>query len=54
MIFPFFWLIAYWLLILGTALSFARRSRAAGWLMAPYLAWVAFAGYLNFAVWQLN
>ena len=50
----FFWLIAYWLLILGTALSFARRSRAAGWLMAPYLAWVAFAGYLNFAIWQLN
>ena len=50
----FFWLIAYWLLILGTAWSFVRRSRAAGWLMAPYLAWVAFAGYLNFAVWQLN
>ena len=50
----FFWLIAYWLLILWTAAKFFRCRKAAGWLMVPYLAWVAFAGYLNFAMWQLN
>ena len=31
-----------------------RRSRAAAWLLAPYLAWVAFATALNVAIWQLN
>ncbi|WP_240454055.1 tryptophan-rich sensory protein [Halomonas sp. NO4] len=24
------------------------------WLLAPYLAWVGFAAYLNAAVWWLN
>lgn len=50
----FFWLALYWLLAFFTALSFAKRSRAAGWLMAPYLLWLTFAGYLNFAVWRMN
>ena len=50
----FFWLIAYWLLILWTAAKFFRCRKAAGRLMVPYLLWVAFAGYLNFAIWQLN
>ena len=50
----FFWLVLYWLLAFFTALSFAKRSRAAGWLMAPYLLWLTFAGYLNFAVWRMN
>ena len=50
----FFWLIAYWLLILWTAAKFFRCRKAAGRLMVPYLLWVAFAGYLNFAMWQLN
>ena len=50
----FFWLALYWLLAFFTALSFAKRSRAAGWLMVPYLLWLTFAGYLNFAVWRMN
>ena len=29
-------------------------SRTAGWLLAPYLAWVAFASWLNLAVVRLN
>lgn len=29
-------------------------SRAASWLLVPYLAWVTFAALLNFAVVQLN
>ena len=27
---------------------------AAGWLLAPYLAWVSFAAALNAAIWGLN
>jgi len=37
-----------------TAGAFWRRDRLAGLLFAPYLAWVAFASVLNFAIWRLN
>ena len=50
----FFWLLALWLLILLTTLQFFKETHAAGWLLVPYLAWVAFAGYLNAGVWLLN
>ena len=50
----FFWLAALWLLILLTTLRFFKETPAAGWLMVPYLIWVAFAGYLNAGVWLLN
>jgi len=43
-----------WLLILATAASFWPVSRAAGWLMVPYLSWVGFAAALNCAIWRLN
>ena len=36
------------------AVLFWRADRLAGWLLAPYAAWVAFAGVLNFALWRLN
>jgi len=36
------------------ALLFWRIDRLAGWLLAPYAAWVAFACILNFALWRLN
>lgn len=50
----FLWLIALWILILVTVLRFSRINKTAGWLLAPYLAWVAFAGYLNLGVYLLN
>jgi translocator protein len=36
------------------AILFWRADRRAGWLLAPYAAWVAFAAALNFALWRLN
>lgn len=41
-------------LIGGTLISFWRVSRLAGALLVPYLAWVAFAGALTWAVWRDN
>ncbi|MDP3974829.1 MAG: TspO/MBR family protein [Candidatus Jorgensenbacteria bacterium] len=43
-----------WLAILWTLVVFSRISRPAAWLLAPYLLWVTFASYLNYATWTLN
>jgi tryptophan-rich sensory protein len=40
--------------IVATALRFAAVSNAAGLLMLPYVAWVAFATLLNAGFWWLN
>lgn len=53
-LFAFIWLILLWALILITTVRFFRIDRRAGWLMVPYLLWVAFAGYLNYAIYKLN
>ena len=38
----------------ATAIAFARILPLAGWLLAPYVAWLGFATYLNFEIWRLN
>lgn len=43
-------IVVLWLAILATATAFWPRSRTAALLLAPYLAWVAFAGVLNGAI----
>jgi len=43
-----------WLSILAMILYCGRFSRTAALLLVPYLAWVSFAGSLNWAVVQLN
>lgn len=43
-----------WLAILATIIAFSKISKPAAWLLAPYIAWVSFAGYLNYALWILN
>jgi benzodiazapine receptor len=43
-----------WLAIVATTVAFFRRSKIAGWLMVPYLAWVSFAAVLNVAIWRMN
>lgn len=50
----FVWLMVLWALILVTLLRFYRIRRLAGWLLAPYLAWTAFAGYWNLGVVLCN
>ncbi len=47
-------IVALWLAIAATAIAFFRADRLAGLLMLPYLAWVSFAGLLNFEIWRLN
>lgn len=47
-------IILLWIAILLTMVAFLRVSRPAGWLLAPYLAWVTFATALNFTLWRMN
>lgn len=47
-------IIVLWLAILGTLWIFSKISRAAGWLLVPYFAWVTFASALNFGILTLN
>ncbi len=47
-------IVALWLAIVATMASFYFHSKPACGLLAPYLAWVSFAGVLNFTIWQMN
>lgn len=43
-----------WLMIYETYLKFIKINKIAGYLLIPYMAWVAFAGILNASIWWLN
>lgn len=47
-------IVLLWFAIIATMVAFARVSRLAAWLLAPYILWVSFAAYLNYAIWMLN
>lgn len=53
-LFSFIWLVCMWIFIFVTAKLFYKISKLAAYFLVPYLAWVAFAGYLNFAIYVLN
>ena len=52
--FAFFWLLLLLGLVLWMTLVFRKTDRLAALLQLPYLAWLAFAAYLNLGVWYLN
>jgi translocator protein len=45
---------ALWAMIGMTAIAFGQIEGIAGWLLAPYWAWVSFAAVLNWDYWRLN
>ncbi|MEJ1994412.1 MAG: tryptophan-rich sensory protein [Limibacillus sp.] len=47
-------LLLLWCSILANILVFFPIDAAAGWLLVPYLAWVSFAGLLNYSIWRRN
>lgn len=52
--FAFVWLLLLWVLVLLMILRFRKVDKTAARLQLPYLLWLTFAAYLNWAVWQLN
>ncbi len=53
-LFAFIWLILLLYLIINTILKYYKIRPLAAYLQIPYAVWVAFAGYLTFAIWYLN
>ncbi len=47
-------IVALWIAILATMVSFWRVRLIAGALLLPYLCWVSFAAALNYQIWRLN
>ena len=47
-------IIALWIAILLTIVSFGKISVTAAWLLLPYICWVSFAAILNFFIWKMN
>ena len=50
----FFWLLFLIALVVLMIVRFERCATGAGKLQIPYLIWLCFAAYLNFASWMLN
>lgn len=48
------WLVLLWVLVVIMIFAFWKVDRLAAWLQIPYLIWLTFAAYLNFAVYLLN
>ncbi len=50
----FFVILALWCSIVYLMVNFYRISKPAAWLLVPYIIWVSFAAYLNYAIATLN
>lgn len=53
-LFAFVWIVFLWVLIVLMIREFFKINKTAAWLQIPYLLWVTFAAYLNFAAFLLN
>lgn len=47
-------IVVLWALILILIIKFWKISKTASYLLMPYILWVSFATYLNYAIWTLN
>ncbi|MBI4120104.1 MAG: tryptophan-rich sensory protein [Parcubacteria group bacterium] len=47
-------IVALWLAIVWTLVTFGKISKMAAWLLVPYILWVSFAVYLNYSILVLN
>ncbi len=47
-------IIVLWVAIILTMQKSLKVSKAAGYLLLPYIIWVSFAAVLNFFLWRLN
>ena len=52
--FAFLWILLLLVLVIIMIIKFYRKNKISGLLQIPYLLWVTFATYLNFAIWLLN
>ena len=50
----FIWLLLLLYLTVRTVISYKKVYPVAAYLQIPYVVWLAFAGYLNLAIWILN
>ncbi len=52
--FALVWLVLLWMMVLLMIFQWSKTDKTAAWLQIPYLLWLTFAAYLNWAVWQMN
>ena len=52
--FSLIWLLILWILVFCMIVTFYKTDKTAALLQIPYLLWLTFADYLNWAVWKLN
>lgn len=53
-LFAFIWLLFLLFIIIRMIISFKKLNPVSAYLQIPYAIWVAFAGYLNLAIYILN
>ena len=53
-LFSFIWILLLAVLIIIMIVKFYEKNKTAGLLQIPYILWVAFASYLNLAIYILN
>jgi tryptophan-rich sensory protein len=47
-------IILLWVFVLWTIVAFYKISRTSVYFLVPYIMWISFAMYLNYAIWALN
>lgn len=53
-LFALIWIILLDILVIYMIINFYKKNKLAGLLQIPYLIWILFATYLNFAIYLLN